>query len=47
MIEEVDSLAEDVEELVESGRCAVVGEDVLLGRLSEPLVQQTEFEMVD
>lgn len=47
VIEQVDPLAQDVEELVESGGCAVVGENVLLGRLAEPLVQQAEFEVVD
>ena len=47
VIEQVDPLSQDIEELVESRGCAVVGEDVLLGRLAEPLMQQAKFEVVD
>ena len=47
VVSEVDALAEQVHELVEGGRCAVVGEDLLLGGLSEALVQQAELERVD
>ena len=38
MIEEVDAVAEEVEELVEGFGGAVVGEDVLLGDLPRSLV---------
>ena len=47
MIHKVDALAEKVEELIQSGWRPVVGKDVLLRRLAEALVQQTELEVVD
>ena len=47
MIKQVDPLSENVKELVEGWWGAIVGEDVLLGRLAEPLVQQAKLEVVD
>lgn len=47
VIEQVDPFSEDVEELIEGRRRAIVGEDVLLGRLAEPLMQQAKLEVVD
>ena len=47
MIEQIDALAEQVEKLIERRRGAVIGEDVLFGRLTETLVQKAKLEVID
>ena len=47
VVTEGDAAAEEVHELVEGRRGAVVGEDLFLGGLAGPLVQHAELERVD